>query len=237
MCNASPNVLFNIFNKMNFDLAYFDVSHNIEILHLNNSNEFENEITKQLEKKIEPREPTFETLNLGNDENPCLIKIGSTLNEKERKDLKELLTEFQEVFSWSYEDMPGIDPEIAQHHIDTYAHMVPVKQKLWCMRTEWLLKIIEEVTKQLKVGFIKLIHQAEWIANVVPVPKKDGKVRMCKNFRDLKKACPKDDFPLPHIDVLVDNTAGSALMSFMDGFLRYNKIKRLLGIWPRLPSP
>ena len=98
------------------------------------------------------------------------------------------------------------------------------------MRTEWLLKIIEEVTKQLKVGFIKLIHQAEWIANVVPVPQKDGKVRMCKNFRDLKKACPKDDFPLPHIDVLVDNTAGSALMSFMDGFLRYNKIKRLLGI-------
>ena len=84
------------------------------------------------------------------------------------------------------------------------------------MRTEWLLKIIEEVTKQLKVGFIKLIHQAEWIANVVPVPKKDGKVRMCKNFRDLKKACPKDDFPLPHIDVLVDNTIGNALMSFMD---------------------
>ena len=85
MCNASPNVLFNIFNKMNSDLAYFDVSHNIEILHLNNSNEFENEINKQLEKKIEPMEPTFETLNLGNDENPRLIRIGSTLNEKEEK--------------------------------------------------------------------------------------------------------------------------------------------------------
>ena len=68
--NASFNVLFNIFNKMNYNLAYFDVSHNIEILHLNNSNEFENEINKQLEKKIEPMEPTFETLNLGNDENP-----------------------------------------------------------------------------------------------------------------------------------------------------------------------
>ena len=50
-CNASSNVLFNIFNKMNSDLAYFDVSHNIEILHLNDSNEFENEINKQLEKK------------------------------------------------------------------------------------------------------------------------------------------------------------------------------------------
>ena len=85
VCNASPNVLFNIFNKMNSDLAYVDVSHNIEILHLNDSNEFENEINKQLEKKIEPMESTFETLNLDNDEKKCLIKIGSTLNEKKVK--------------------------------------------------------------------------------------------------------------------------------------------------------
>ena len=79
-------------------------------MHLNDSNEFENEINKQLEKKIEPIEPTLETINLGNNENPCLIKIGSTLNEKERKDLQELLIEFQEVFAWSYEDIPEINP-------------------------------------------------------------------------------------------------------------------------------
>ena len=100
--------------------------------------------------------------------------------------------------------------------------MVLVKQKLRIMRIEWLLKIKEEVTKQLKVGFIKLVHQAEWITNVMPIPKKDGKVRMCVDFRDLNKACPKDDFPLPHIDVLVDNMIGNALMSFMDGFSGYN---------------
>ena len=82
VCNASPNTIFNIFNKKNSDLVYFDVSHNIEILDLNDSNEFENEINKQLEKEIESMEPTFETLNLGNDESPHLIKIGSTLNEK-----------------------------------------------------------------------------------------------------------------------------------------------------------
>ena len=81
----------------------------------------------------------------------------------------------------------------------------------------------------MKVGFIKLVHQAEWIANVVLIPKKDGKVQMCMDFRDLNKACPKDDFPLPHIDVLVDNITGSALMSFIDGFLRYNQIKMALG--------
>ena len=81
------------------------------------------------------------------------------------------------------------------------------------------------VTKQLKVGIIKFVHQAEWIANIMSVPKKDGNVRMCVDFRDLNKARPKDDFPLPHIDVLVDNMVGSALMSFMDGFLGYNQIK------------
>ena len=149
VCNASPNVLLKIFNRMNFDLAYFDVSYNIEILHLNDSNEFENEINKQLEKKIKPMESTFETLNLSNDENPRLIKTGSTLKEKERKDLKELVTEFQEVFVWSYKDMPSIDPKIALHHIDTHAHMVPVKKKLRRIRTEWRLKIKEGVTKQL----------------------------------------------------------------------------------------
>ena len=62
-------------------MAYFDVSNNIEILHLNYSTEFENEIDKQLEKKIEPMEPTFEILNLNNDKNPHLIKIGLTLSK------------------------------------------------------------------------------------------------------------------------------------------------------------
>ena len=121
--------------------------------------------------------------------------------------------------------MSEIDPKIAQHHIDTYDQMVFIKQKLRRMRTECLLKINEEVTKQLKVGFIKPVHQAKWVANVVPVPKKHGKVRMCVDFRDFNKACPKDDFSLPHIDVLVDNMARSALMSLMDGFSGYNQIK------------
>ena len=84
------------------------------------------------------------------------IKIGSTLNEQEIKYLKELLIELQEVFAWPYEDMSGIDPKIVQYHIDTHSHMVLVKQKLRRMRTEWLLKIKEEVTKQLRVGFIIL---------------------------------------------------------------------------------
>ena len=67
---------------------------------------FKMKLINNWKEKIQPTEPTLETINLGNDENPCLIKIGSTLNEKEKKDLQELLMEFQELFEWSYEDMP-----------------------------------------------------------------------------------------------------------------------------------
>ena len=63
---------------------------------------------------------------------------------------------------------------------------------------------------------------------MIPVPKKDGKIRMCVYFLDLNKASPKDDFPSPHIDVLVDNTTCHALLSFMDGFSGYNQIKMAL---------
>ena len=115
--------------------------------------------------------------------------------------------------------MPRIDPEIAQHHIDTHDHMVPVKQKLKRIRTEWLLKI-KEVHKATKGRVQQTCKPNQMDSQCRAIPKNDGQVRMCVDFRDLNKACPKDDFPLPHIDVLVDNTAGSALMSFMDGFFR-----------------
>ena len=79
--------------------------------------------------------------------------------------------------------------------------------------------------KQHNINFLKVVLYPEWLAHVVPVPKKDGRVRMCINYRDLNKASPKDDFPLTHIDVLVNNTAGHKKLSFMDSFSGYNQIK------------
>ena len=71
---------------------------------------------------------------------------------------------------------------------------------------------------------MEVVEDTQWLANILPVPKKDGKVRMCVDYRDLNKACSKDDFPLPHIDTLVDSAAASAMYSFMDGFTGYNQI-------------
>ena len=82
----------------------------------------------------------------------------------------------------------------------------------------------EEIQKQLSVGFISVIEYPKWQANVVLVPKRDDKFRVCVDFRDLNKASLNDDFPLPRIDMLVDSTVGHAMLSFMYGFSGYNRI-------------
>ena len=114
--------------------------------------------------------------------------------------------------------MSGIDTDIVQHCILIDLAIKLVKQKLRRMKPKWTLKIKEEVEKQYNVGFLRMVNSPEWLANVVLVLKKDGKVRMCVDLKKLKKASSKDDFPLPHIDIVVDNIAGHALLSFIDGF-------------------
>lgn len=84
------------------------------------------------------------------------------------------------------------------------------------------MKINEEVIKQLEFEFFEVTGYFKWITNIVPASKSDEKVGMYVNYRDLNKESPKDDFPSPHINILVDNTARHALFSFMDGFSGYN---------------
>lgn len=101
----------------------------------------------------------------------------------------------------------------------------PVKQKLHRTKPDMALKIKEKVKKQFDVSFLDIIEYPQWVSNIVSVPNKDGKVRMCVDYRDLKRASQNDDFPMPHIDVLVDNTAQHPVFSFMDDFSGYNQIK------------
>ena len=85
--------------------------------------------------------------------------------------------------------------------------------------------IAKEVRKLLEAGFIQEVYYPNWLANVVMVKKANGKWRMCVDFTDLNRACPKDSYPLPRIDTLVDSTVRHELLSFMDAFLGYNQIK------------
>jgi hypothetical protein len=83
---------------------------------------------------------------------------------------------------------------------------------------------MEKVDKLLTVNFIREVFYPDWLANVVMVKKNTRKWRMCVDFTDLNKACPKDSFPLPRIDQLVDSTTGHKLLTFMDAFSGYNQI-------------
>ncbi|KAL0446372.1 UNVERIFIED_CONTAM: Polyprotein P3 [Sesamum latifolium] len=84
--------------------------------------------------------------------------------------------------------------------------------------------IEEEVNKLREAGYVSQVQYTDWLANVVVVPKASGKWRMCTDFTDLNKACPKDPYPLPRIDLLVDSTAGYELFSMMDAYQSYHQI-------------
>ena len=175
-------------------------------------------------QRVSPITGDTEIVDFGTTDQPRELKFGSDLSADERERFIQLLGSYLDVFAWSYEDIPGLDPSIVQHCLPLLPNVRPVKQKLRRLHPKWSLKVKEEIQKQLSVGFLSVVEYPEWLANVVPVPKKDGKVRVCVDFRDLNKASPKDDFPLPHMDLLVDSTAGHPMLSFMDGFSGYNQI-------------
>ncbi|KAA3486916.1 RNA-directed DNA polymerase (Reverse transcriptase), Ribonuclease H [Gossypium australe] len=136
-------------------------------------------------------------------------RIGENLSGiQTKRDLIELLQEFIDVFAWLYQDMSGLSTDIVVHRPPIKEECKPVQQKLRMMRLDVLLKIKEEVKKQFNAGFLQVVKYSEWVANIVPVPKKDEKVRICVDYRDLNKASLKDNFLLPHIDTLVDNMTG-----------------------------
>ncbi|RDY04689.1 hypothetical protein CR513_11558, partial [Mucuna pruriens] len=148
----------------------------------------------------------IEIINLGPAKEKKEVKVGAVMRPKDRRNLVQLLMEYVDIFAWSYRDMPGLDNEIVEHKIPLEPHYPLIKQKLRIMSPDVSLKIKEEMRKQLEAGFLTVAKYPQCVANIVPIPKKDGKVRMCVDYRDLNKASPKDDFPLLHIDVLVDNT-------------------------------
>ena len=121
--------------------------------------------------------------------------------------------------------MPGLDPGLVVHSLNVDPGMRPVVQPARVFHIEVEAQIVQEVKKLLTAGFIKPIQHPKWLSNIVPMKKKNGQIHCCVDFRNLNKACPKDEFPLPNIDLLVDSTAGNSMFSFMDGYSGYNQIR------------
>ena len=118
--------------------------------------------------------------------------------------------------------MSGLNPRLVAHTLNVNPEAKLVAQPAKIFHTEIEGQIVREVQKLLAAGFIKPIQHPRWLSNIVPVKKKYGQIRCCADFRNLNKACPKDEFPLPNMDLLIDSAVGSAIFLFMDGFSRYN---------------
>ncbi|XP_063948038.1 uncharacterized protein LOC135152135 [Daucus carota subsp. sativus] len=153
------------------------------------------------------------------------VLIGEDLTSTMEANLVEFLTTRLDAFAWGHEDVTGISPEIITHKLNVDPSFTPVQQKRRKFAAERNKIINEEVNRLLKAGMIKEVDYPEWLANVVIVQKKNEKWRVCVDYTDLNKVCPKDPYPLPHIDTMVDSTAGHELLTFLDASSGFNQIQ------------
>jgi hypothetical protein len=121
--------------------------------------------------------------------------------------------------------MFGVPREVIEHHLAVFPQAHPVKQKTRKQAQEKQDFIVQEIEKLKKAKLIREVAHPTWIANPVVVPKANGSGRLCVDFTSLNKACPKDPYPLPRIDQIIDSTAGCDLLCFLDAFSGYHQIK------------
>eukprot|EP00253_Pinus_taeda_P008113 PITA_08113 len=159
------------------------------------------------------------------------IELGKTLNinanltpEQETK-LIHILTKHKNAFAWDYPDMKGIDPQLCTHHIYIENDAKPVRQPQRRLNPHLKEVVKAELQKRLDVNFIYPISDSKWVSPLVVVPKKNGKWRICVDYRELNKATQKDHFPLPFIDQVLDSLAGKKFFPFLDDFSGYNQIQ------------
>ena len=146
------------------------------------------------------------------------------LSHQEREELLEFLKQNIDVFAWNVYEAPGVDLEFICHHLNVNPLITPKKQPPRHPSREHAEAVREEVTRLKQAGTIKKVFYPEWLANTIVVKKKNGKWRVCVDFTDLNKACPKDPFLMPKIDQLVDVTVGHPWTSFLDAFQGYHQI-------------
>lgn len=120
--------------------------------------------------------------------------------------------------------MPGIDPVIVAHETLTYPGAKYFFQRIHLVHPQKVVAIKVEVEKLLKASFIYLIPLTDWVSNIVHVDKKQGMIRACVDYCDINHACPKDNYPTPFIDKIIDECVGSDIFSFMDDYFGYNQI-------------
>jgi ribonuclease HI len=176
-------------------------------------------------KKKEVVKPgSYIEVNIGTEEVPRLIKIGKATSEKERKELISLVSEYRDVFYFTYDELKAYKDDVFQHTIPLKEDTKPFWQKLRQINPKLAPLIQAELKKMLDAGIIAPTRHSSWCSNLVVVRKKNGGIRLCIDFRNMNLACIKDNYPLPNMETLLQRVTGSKIMSMLDGFSRYNQV-------------
>ena len=153
------------------------------------------------------------------------LLLGTQLTSKALLQFQEVLRKYKHAFAWSYKDLQGVKPEICQHYIDLEIGTKPVCQRQRRTNPVYAELVKAKITKLLDAGFIYPKAYSEWVFAIVIVPKKNKKIHICVDYRQLNSKTKKDHFPLPFTDQVLDRVAGHKLYSFLDGFSGYNQIQ------------
>jgi hypothetical protein len=173
---------------------------------------------------LQPQLEEVEDCNIGTVNNPKNVKLSKFLSIENKNKYTELLKKYKDIFAWSYKDLKTYDTSVIEHKIPLKPGVKPFKQKLRQFNPILLPVIEKEVKKLLDAKIIVPLRYSDWVANLVPVRKKNGEIRLCVDFRNLNKSSLKDNYPLPKMDHVLEKVVGATRMSMIDGFSGYNQI-------------
>lgn len=191
------------------------ITHEVNYLELDPREDFQDRQPQQAER--------LKSVVVGDVPNKT-TQIGTTVAKEFEQQLVEVLKKNPDAFAWTAADMPEVDPNFLCHrlYVDPKARLVAQWKKKF---GDDKRKAMAEETKSLvEAGFIREIKYPTWLVNMAMVKKANGKWRLCVDYTDLNKVCPKDSYPLPSIDRLVDGASGYKILSFLGAYLGYNQI-------------
>ena len=145
----------------------------------------------------------YESVNLGTNEKLQNVNLGQGLSPEEKSAYIRLLWQYKNVFAWNYDELKTYNTSIIQHTIPMIDNEKPVQQKLRKIHPNLENQIKTELNKLLRARIIFPVRHSKWVSNMVPVRKKNGDIRICIDFRNLNKACQKDNFPLPPMEQIL----------------------------------
>lgn len=168
------------------------------------------------------RDP-LEEIGMGDAANKIPTYISTNLSPELRVEVIQLLKEYKDCFSWDYDKIHGLSKELVELKLPIKPSKKPIKQTPRRFAPEILSKIKEEIERLLRCKFIRTTRYVDWIANIVPVIKNNGTLRVCIDFIYLNIATPMDKYLIPVAEMLVDSAASFEYLSMLEGYSRYNQ--------------